>query len=152
MTEIDFSQLSEQVNKGIVLSREELLSLPPRLPGNSEAEAIDGFFRRLAQEPNILGFAISRIDLGGNYAEWFVKDLKKDSGRTFKAINEGRIHLNQITGDRTLPGGFWQMGDKTPKEIIDHYISMQGTVDDSPFFSGRIIGEGLALQGLFVFE
>lgn len=58
----------------ITFNRQDLLDDP--LEGMDEGEvALVRFFRRLSEDPNIAGVAVSRMKFGGIYTHFFVKDM-----------------------------------------------------------------------------
>ena len=137
----------------LVVSREDFQN-----PGNyndPKEEALEQFLRVIAQDPNIEGVAISRINCGGIYTDWFVRDLSVgEKGRNSLEVtgNSYRL-LEEAAGDQAGYGSFMHLGERSFEEAEAHFRANWSVVDEnSPFNMGAPHGEDLELLGIIRFE
>lgn len=107
--------LESALGKGRTISfnRQDLLG--GSLEGMDGSEALVGFFRRLAEDSNICGVAISRIRGGGVYTHFFVKELGRgEVMRRTLDMTGGAFQLLELAAqDSAGYGSFIRLGVQT---------------------------------------
>jgi len=75
--------------------------------------------RAIALETHVLGFALSRIRMGGFYIHTFVRDLKDREAmeRALDITEEAERLLEPLTGEDGLPGSFMGVGERNPEDF-----------------------------------
>lgn len=153
---LGFGQNAEEdfkIGQTVSIPREEFQALNiAGIPPEDDAVA---FLQTIAEDPNIEGVAISKMEPAGIYTEWFVKRLigsKEIARRTLDTTNSSYQFLAKIALDRAGYGGFITLGNRTFEEAESAYRGKFGQVDNEEDFSfGRPFHEGLDLQVIFRF-
>lgn len=136
------------------LLREEFLREEPT--GSPDEQALINFLKVIAEDSNIEGVAISKINYGGIYTTWFVKNYldQEKTRNTLHVTSRSYDFLRAAAHDNTGYGSFISLGDRTFEEIESYYRASWGVKDEErfPFDYGASHNEGLELIGIFRFR
>lgn len=104
-----------QPGQTMSLNREEFLQEPLENLSDREEQAMGTFVRKLAEDPNIAGVALSRIRMSGQvFTHVFVSDaLNGEAMRRTLRVVGGSLNLLEGGG----PSAFMHLGEKTFDEI-----------------------------------
>lgn len=146
------SELSFEQGETVEISRSGYLN--PELYNDPKDRAFAEFFHSIAQDPNIEGVAISKINYGGIYTHWFTRQLLDNheaSRRSLEVTGGSYSHLKAASGDQTGYASFITLGERSFDEVEKKFRDDWEVVPENDYFGRGANSEDLELVGIFKF-
>lgn len=146
------SELSFEQGETIEISRSDYQNLEQY--EDPQDRAFAEFFRTIAQDPNIAGVALSKINYGGIYTHWFTRELldnREAARRSLEVTGKSYPHLKEASGDQTGYSSFISLGERSFDEAEKNFRENWDVVPENDYFGRGANSEGLELVGIFKF-